>query len=515
MQFIAYAKAPTAEVLPGCTAPTTLRAQVLVRKYDSVPVLEVAAKGDNYSITFGPPEGMKHSFTAHVGDKNVADYLQAAKDSQQAVSIAIEHARKKKSGDTKEPLPMSSPIEKLRGATAPGGKGTMEASAATTSNKLSWVNGRPTQECVSDPSEWEALAGNREGNVAPDGWEAVAPEGSDWGACAYIVRATQPAPQPSVQGTTRKANSNDLKPWDAFDPATKNPSAGSYAALKVGELLAHLVQDGTSLEEAQAVASAMLAAADSAQAVFYENNPNRRRMCPTYESCLKGVKAYKQAHPDVNVENWVTDASQYAHAFVASVVGLQVEHYAALQNRPQQTPAPAATQPEPAQPAEPALNAAEINAAIQGGPDAINALGAKLKASGQLDAIIWVVNGAVHTTQQDGAQSGPVGSYLRSKLPPAQVPQQNQAPTQQPSTTPQARPVDRAAAAVLDAANAEAIRAIYAQASREGITGEKVSIATTPQGRTVVAPGTPGAEQVSLNDLINDLAKNHTNQGEK
>lgn len=209
-RFIAWAARPVTTPTPAGRS-AAVRSQTAVTVYPPMSITRIEAGGrsgrqddlarvvmDEASAGFSQPI----SASIRVKDNPAYQALADAHAAGRPVVLTTEVKRRRKVKGTDEEVPLTAPIQALRGADAPDvfAKASMDVSGRNVAVVIAAVDQTVSAECVSDPAEWAFLASNRYGDMAPAGWRfvgSVAVEDDAWRTTAALIpdeKAPSPAP---------------------------------------------------------------------------------------------------------------------------------------------------------------------------------------------------------------------------------------------------------------------------------------------------------------------------------
>lgn len=215
--YVAYSATASRKPIQLAVAGEPVQAKifpdVFINEYVSVKVKEVNANGDTANIKFDASsvvttsgKTMKYDFGANVKAGSPLHQLaDAARQADRPVYAALETRRRYKSKNG-EVIPYTVPIHVLRGCEdGPQSPGKSNATGENCSKivaALGWADQADqtllSEESDSDPTQWDQVRGNQDGDLAPDGF--VIPTGPNGEPVGGIIQA------PAAAGTAHTAD---------------------------------------------------------------------------------------------------------------------------------------------------------------------------------------------------------------------------------------------------------------------------------------------------------------------
>jgi hypothetical protein len=182
-RFIAYERKPDRTAAEDGTT-IAIRAETFVEEYLAIRIAGLQEKSSNgfdtvYVKFDAASVGIQYDFGASTEAMSpIADRLRVAFDRKEPVYVALETCRRKTREGTKDPIPVTTGIHELRGASRDDLKGDPQATKRNCVKVIAAVgHSTDTADTVfgsskdlrSDPTEWAQLRENRRGPVAPPG----------------------------------------------------------------------------------------------------------------------------------------------------------------------------------------------------------------------------------------------------------------------------------------------------------------------------------------------------------
>mgnify|MGYP000844421466 CR=1 FL=1 len=202
-RFIAWSKPLTTTSPRGRTEP--VRSQTLVTSYPPMMVTRIEEGGRSGNqpdlarvVMDHQSGGFREAVTAsiRIPDNPAYEVLREAYAQQRPVALTVEVKRRAKpKGGGDAYVSLTAPIQGLRGADSPKAfaPGNAVEAGRNASTVVAAVDGTPSTDCASIPTEWGYLQRNIWGNLAPEGWQFLGstnPEGDEWRKHAVLVSTT-------------------------------------------------------------------------------------------------------------------------------------------------------------------------------------------------------------------------------------------------------------------------------------------------------------------------------------